>query len=56
MLARTLAIYARRGRDARDGRHRGCGTPAPTGPTKIVWWHAMSGSNGEAINKLTADA
>jgi len=29
------------------------GTPAPTGPTKIVWWHAMGGTNGEAINSLT---
>ena len=29
------------------------GTPAPTGPTKITWWHAMGGTNGDAINNLT---
>jgi sn-glycerol 3-phosphate transport system substrate-binding protein len=31
------------------------GTPAPTGPTKITWWHAMSGTNGTAIDNLTAE-
>ena len=31
------------------------GTPAPTGPVKITWWHAMGGTNGEAINQLTTD-
>jgi sn-glycerol 3-phosphate transport system substrate-binding protein len=31
------------------------GTPAPTGPVKISWWHSMGGTNGEAINTLTAD-
>jgi sn-glycerol 3-phosphate transport system substrate-binding protein len=29
------------------------GTPAPTGPVKIAFWHSMGGSNGEAINAMT---
>jgi sn-glycerol 3-phosphate transport system substrate-binding protein len=29
------------------------GTPAPTGPAKIAFWHSMGGSNGEAINTMT---
>jgi sn-glycerol 3-phosphate transport system substrate-binding protein len=29
------------------------GTPTPTGPTKIAFWHSMGGSNGEAINAMT---
>ena len=31
------------------------GTPAPTGPTKFTWWHAMGGTNGDAINQLTKE-
>lgn len=30
------------------------GTPTPSGPTKIAFWHAMGGTNGEAINTMTA--
>jgi len=29
------------------------GTPAPTGPVKIAFWHSMGGTNGEAINTMT---
>ena len=29
------------------------GTPAPTGPTKLAFWHAMGGTNGEGINAMT---
>jgi sn-glycerol 3-phosphate transport system substrate-binding protein len=29
------------------------GTPTPSGPTKLAFWHAMGGSNGEAINTMT---
>jgi sn-glycerol 3-phosphate transport system substrate-binding protein len=29
------------------------GTPTPTGPTTIAFWHAMGGTNGEAINTMT---
>jgi sn-glycerol 3-phosphate transport system substrate-binding protein len=31
------------------------GTPAPTGPVKITWWHAMGGTNGAAIDTLTKE-
>ena len=31
------------------------GTPAPTGPVKITWWHAMGGTNGTAIDTLTKE-
>ena len=27
-------------------------TPTPTGPTKFAFWHAMSGTNGEAIGEM----
>lgn len=27
-------------------------TPTPTGPVKFSFWHAMGGSNGEAINEM----
>ena len=31
------------------------GTPTPTGPTKLAFWHAMGGTNGTAIDAMTKD-
>jgi len=28
-------------------------TPTPTGPVKISFWHAMGGTNGDAVNEMT---